>query len=750
MRSALVVLLALGFGPSGGLPAQSPGERAAIEALRDSLTRVTDSVSLKRLEAATIEVAKQHRDDPLIHIRLGFLAYRLGEITNSKSHHDDAAGEFEWAGELKPDWPYPWYGLGLAELAQGEHAVIAIENIRAMLGKDYLSKAARAFARATQADPSFANAAVDVATTALSQRVLPRLQVALEAVRLAAASPAGRDPGVQLARGRVEREAGDADSAIAGFQAYLALGGDSGLGHLELARTYYFTHRLSQGWREYFAGARVARSATAITLYRTDLSYVALPEEPTPFDGFTAPDTRAAWLERFWLRRDVAEVRNPGERLAEHYRRWFYVRERYRLLSRHRHYDITEQFRSDQNEFDDRGVIYLRHGEPDRIATYPWLPGRLEPNETWLYRRPSGDLVFNFVARGDVQDYKLVESLADALTAGFAGVLALEGRRDPLDRTTSELFASRSDISPVYARLADPLGTGTRGGALATERDIGQRSIALGTRTDSYRRTFAEPLEMTASEFVVGARPGPGQTLHVVFAIPAPHLAPVADSGRVAYPLSFRLFVSDSTDGLVARLDTTRVFVAREPLRGGSYLTGQVALPLAPGMYRYRLLVEQPGSDAGDLVTRDSIAVGTLDGAHFAASDLVLGREGSGLVWTTGADTVLLNPLERFREGGSAQLYYEVYGLAPGTVYHTAIRLERVGRRSLWHRLFGGGQAPVRFEFDAPADGPVTRVRRAVDLRDASTGTYVLAVEIRNSATGASLVRRCEFVIVSR
>src|SRR5438034_11166873 len=150
MRRCLIVLLALSIPAAKGLSAQLPAERAAIEALRDSLAHVTDSLSLKRLEAATIQVAKQHRDDPLVHVRLGFIAHRLGEIANTKSHYDDAAGEFEWAAELRPGWPYPWYGLGLAELAQGEHAVIAIENLRQQLGKDYLSKAARALARATQ------------------------------------------------------------------------------------------------------------------------------------------------------------------------------------------------------------------------------------------------------------------------------------------------------------------------------------------------------------------------------------------------------------------------------------------------------------------------------------------------------------------------------------------------------------------------------------------------------------------------
>src|SRR5436189_3472669 len=264
MRRSLFVLLALPVSLALRLTAQSPTERAAIEALRDSLARVTDSLSLKRLEAAMIQVAKQHRDDPLVHVRLGFIAHRLGETANTKSHYDDAAGEFEWAAELRPDWPYPWYGLGLSELALGESSVLAIENLRQMLGKDYLSKAARAFAHATEVDPSFAFAVVDLANTALTQRIKPRLDVALTAVRLAAASPAGRHADVQLVRGRVERDAGDADSALAGFRAYLTAGGDSGVGLLELARTYYFARRAPDGWRAYLAGARAATSAPAL------------------------------------------------------------------------------------------------------------------------------------------------------------------------------------------------------------------------------------------------------------------------------------------------------------------------------------------------------------------------------------------------------------------------------------------------------------------------------------------------------
>jgi len=52
-----------------------------------------------------------------------------------------------------------------------------------------------------------------------------------------------------------------------------------------------------------------------------------------------------------------------------------------------------------------------------------------------------------------------------------------------------------------------------------------------------------------------------------------------------------------------------------------------------PGRYRYRFLVTTPDGVAGDLVRQDSLEVSDLGGAAFAVSDVVVGREGSGLVW---------------------------------------------------------------------------------------------------------------------
>jgi GWxTD domain-containing protein len=750
------------------LAAQEPDARAAIERLRDSLASVTDSLALRRLETATIALAKADRDNPQLHLRLGFIAYRLGDLGKAKQHYDDAAGEFEWASELRPDWPYPWYGLGLSELAQGEHSSMAIENLRQQLGLDYLTKASRAFARATQADPSFAFAAIDLATTALAQRVHPRLEVALQSVRLAAASPAGANPAVQLARGRVEREVGEVDSALAAFGAYLAVGGDSGIALFELARTQFFANHPAAAESSYYAGARRTASAAALALYRRDLSYLADSAQLAGFEAQPDAATRAIWLAHFWNRRDVVEARDRGERLAEHNRRWFYAERNFRLVSRHRHYDITEVYRSGQAEFDDRGIIYLRHGEPDARATYPSDMVRVQPNQSWLYHRPSGDVVFHFVARDDASDYKLVESLADAL--GFRAAVQAAGHPDA---SVIDLYASREQFGGTYARVAR--GGVLAGTVLAGERSEGRRVITDGTTTDTYAQRFPVRLNVVVHDFVAGAGTGAatvpaettgsgggegdgvapdvgGQALHVVFAIPADRLSAEPGQNGVLYPLHFRLLVSDLHDSLVAQLDTVRVFRSHETLHAPSFLSGQLSLPVSPGRYRYRLLVNTADQLTGQLVVRDTVEVPALDGRAFATSDLVLGRAGGGLVWLPPRDTVLLNPLGRFPENSVAELYYEVYGLAPGTSYHTEVRLEHQGGRSLFGKiggLFGGRRPPVLLEFDAPADGPATRVHRGVSLRGVSPGSYLLTVILTDPATGRHATQYQPLQVVS-
>ena len=214
------ILLALLPTITLSIQAQSPADRAELERFSDSLAVTSDSSGLLVLEKRMIDSAKAERGNGLLHLKLGFLSLRLGDL-GGHSHYDDAASEFQWAIDLQPTWPYAWYGMGLAEYGVGDSQISFVTGLKTMLGKDALTRSAVAFAKSAEVDPGFVRGLVDLANTALRQRVNIKLGVALEALRRASHTPAGGDPQVLLARGRVEREVGDGDSALAAFNGYL-------------------------------------------------------------------------------------------------------------------------------------------------------------------------------------------------------------------------------------------------------------------------------------------------------------------------------------------------------------------------------------------------------------------------------------------------------------------------------------------------------------------------------------------------
>ncbi|MBK8004495.1 MAG: GWxTD domain-containing protein [Gemmatimonadetes bacterium] len=709
------------------LAAQAPADRAAIQAFRDSLDRVRDSTGLAALEQRLIDVAKGDRNNALHHLRLGFVAIRLGDL-GSKKRYDDGAGEFEWATDLQPEWPWAWYGLGLAEDRVGDSRISLVSGLQAMFGKDHLTRAANAYARSVQVDPSFVLGLVELASTALRQRVNIKTDLAREALRVAAQTTAAKNPEVLLFRGRVEREVGDIDSAHVAFTQYLALGGQRGVGLLELARTRFVRGTLD-GQMPYYEGAALDDSLT-VAMYHADLATVANDSALAEFD-YSSGERRAAFLRRFWAQRDHDALLAEGERLREHYRRLFYARKSFRLVSLNRHYDIVERYRSGSKEYDDRGIIYIRHGEPTRRATYN-APG-MKLNESWQYERAGGDLIFHFVANEDVQDYKLVESVFDIL--GFSTTVALRGDRDNLveSRYANELILTREPFSPIYSQL---LTAGTTGSQkyFTDERAIGQRSIRLGTRTDSYELTYASRLRVETGVVVAGRDSGRA-LLHVTYAIPGAALHPVPSERGHLYPVRLRLSVTDAVGKTIATLDTTRLFVAHDPVPPREHLVGRIAVPVIAGPLRYRLAIEQ-GDDNGVVFPIDTLNAGDFSGQAFALSGLVLGSREANLSWRpVPGDTVWFNPLSRFARKNDLEVYYEVYGVAAGAPIRTELTVTKEGGGGFLG-LFGSRKPAIRLGFEEQSEGPATRIHRTVSLADLAPGRYRVDVVVRNPEGG--------------
>jgi GWxTD domain-containing protein len=614
--------------------------------------------------------------------------------------------------------------MGLAEYGVGDSQVALVAGIQAMLGKDAMSRSAMAFAKSAEVDPGFVHGLVDLASTALRQRINIKLNVALDALRRAASTPAGHNPAVLLARGRVEREVGDADSALAAFRAYTASNADPSLGDLEIARTL-FLRGSYDGVAPYYAGA-ASDDSTTVAQYRHDLALIAPDTALATFDKLHGK-ARVAWLHQFWHSRDEKDLRDPGDRLREHHRRIFYARRNFALASLHRHYDIVERYRSGSKEFDDRGIIYIRQGAPTERATYA-APG-VEPNESWRYSRPDGDLLFHFVAREDVQDFKLVESALDVL--GFSNTVMLRGGNedgslsDTVGYRAQQLLTTREPLSPIYRRI-QAAGPASQSQYQARERQIGRRSIKIGTTTDSHELEFLRQLDARIGVLAVG-HDSAGPMLQLTYALSGRTLEPVQVSQGYLYTVRLRFVALDSFDRVVATMDTTRRFLAAAPVPKDQHLVGRVAVSVPHGTLHYRMALQE-SADAGVVLPTDTVEV-DQGRRGLALSDLVLGARPIHLSWAqANGDTVYFNPLDSFTPDENLELYYEVYGLPAGTAYQTQLSVKKKGGGGFLG-LFGGGTA-ISLTSSEHATADLVRVQRSLDLKRLKPGSYTLEVKV--------------------
>jgi hypothetical protein len=413
------------------------------------------------------------------------------------------------------------------------------------------------------------------------------------------------------------------------------------------------------------------------------------------------------------------------------------------LTSNNRHYDIVERYRSGSRDFDDRGVIYLRHGEPNKRASYA-APG-LEPNESWRYTRPDGDLIFHFIAREDVQDFKLVESLFDVL--GFSDAVKLQGQANgAADNAVAEqLMLSREQLSPIYRRLQGA-GHMSSGRYQTQERRVGQESIALGTSSDSYELRFPKELKAHWEVLAVG-RDSTGHQVQIAYAIGGSSLEPVTVTRGYLYSVRLRFVATDERGHVVASLDTTRHFVAPAPVPPNEHLVGRVGTTVPAGSIQYRLAIQQ-GEAAGVTIPRDSVRVGPVTPAALSLSDLVLGSRTANLAWRrAGDDTVLFNPLRTYRRSDEMELYYEIEGLKPAP-YTVELTVRKKGSGGgLFKKIFGGGGAALRLKFDEQATMSSVSTHRRLKLDRLKPGNYVLELVVAD-AEGRKDRRRQEFQVV--
>lgn len=292
----------------------------------------------------------------------------------------------------RPNWPWARFALGMAALNLYRTGAPVPADYEGSIGGTHYDGFVVEVKRLYQIDPGFAPAARWIADMAVgdgdreqSTPVLALLSWLVDTLKVPAASS-------QLVLARAARLQQEYDLSLKRLDAYAQAGGDRSILGLERARTLAALHRLDDAAAAYREGLHHL-SVAGREEYRADLSWVARKREMARLDSL-ALDSLDAFINGFWSLRDAQELRDEGERLQEHLRRWVYVHGRFRIPDPDRRtlfarayaampdvpcmetgaqslddLDYVEparigRYRVRERVLDHRAIIYMRHGEP--------------------------------------------------------------------------------------------------------------------------------------------------------------------------------------------------------------------------------------------------------------------------------------------------------------------------------------------------------------------------------------------------
>lgn len=725
--------------------------------------------------------------------------YRQLDMVTGPEDEDllEAAREaFDRALDEDGDNVHAWNGKGVYELRKDEGWLILLESLKKIFERDHISMAINAFERVLESDPDFHAARYNLALAHRQKRSEGSVKDAVrELERLMEEAPEyGRAP---MLLALTYRDLGDFEK----MRETIERAPDSeafpeAVQQLVLAYALFNQGDREAGAEAYWQGLDAIDSEQAADIYWHDIRPLVLPPEDEEYRSLEV-QWRPNFIRSYWTELADQSFVPVDERVAVHYERLHYAREHYRVdIPHRRHYSqITAYVPRFQTGFDDRGVIYLRHGEPDDVARYQ--SAEVERNVSWKYEQPDGDpLLFHFVSDEDVNDYKLVRRLSDAITrsqsASLGGDVLLDRQAGSRDRIAGQgvesigaldarqlagreeelrdLYRSRGHLDPEYDRAGMDLDPQI----LEMEEARLAEDIQLATRTQSYTP------EVQSEPFPYPLRPVPfkapsgGTELAFYYALPtgAVTVLPYAGSGSaIDYRYQYRLDPIDDPMAVGKRNDREIRIASRNPIpqAAGVMLPAVERVTISPGEYRYGVkLTDLNSGEFG--VHRGLVRIDNLGGTDamsmsglLLASSVEPADDPSNPFVRWGQLKVLPLPSGVFKREQTVFAYYEVYGLSPddsGNVrYRTTYTVAAPdGGRNVVARFFsavgellGGdeerGRVTYSFEREAPVQDPLLEYV-SLDVSQSPPGQYTVTVEIEDLVSGTTRRRTAPVTLV--
>ena len=393
-------------------------------------------------------------------------------------------------------------------------------------------------------------------------------------------------------------------------------------------------------------------------------------------------------------------------------------------------YPLTRKL---NNEYNDKGLIYIRHGEPNERAVT--VGEDIPVNESWLYYQTPFHprLTFHFITGKPGNDWRFAPYLTDPtiledrLTWGNIYFQML--RADPL-----ELMQYREEMAEMSRQSISHALTSDRH---RWREEIKQLDIPL------IHHTFRGEQGNTISE--------------LSYAIPAPIDLEKEDKrfsgANISYEIGIAIFdkqfseITNQRDtiNLKSNRDSIYIDLTRFTLVPDTYLVGFHIEPQGLdylGGYKFRWGIEDySGSDLAMSQIQLATDISPVsDSSQFVKHGL----------------KILPNPSGRFSREDLLYSYLEIYNLNLNSVGQGQFSIEyqlthtkprKKGLANLFGLLGGGEPSSISIQNERQSSGEYSIEYLALDVNNLQMGSYELTINIKDELSGESMSRQTKLYL---
>lgn len=507
---------------------------------------------------------------------------------------------------------------------------------------------------------------------------------------------------------------------------------------LSLARLYYQQKQAKAAEKAFWQAVDGIRNRLDAELIFEDAKYIVTEAELQQFRQPAAARDYVDFFHRVFMLRDPTPAADNNVRLAEHYRRLLYAESHYVFDGFRTWFNSPDKLHQQKfpptfflnDRFNDKGLIYIRHGEPDERAVTTGQA--LVSNESWRYQPTiaSQEMIFHFVVDENAigNNWRLTPFINDP-----------------------QFLEDRITWGTSYERLlrGNPLEQ------MALEDDLAQQSreaVDTGFRTDRHSwDKKVQPLNAFAYPAFFKAPDGKSY-FDLYYALPLPSSDDLAKAGAMGATVlaEHGVVLHDLQWNRVHRLhdQITKREIA-DPNQT-PFLVGQYHFAVKPDSYHVAFFMQQPATKrVGGW--KEDMRVPQFSDGQLAMSSIVLA---SSIEPATANDAdlfvrhglrLLPNPYKRFPRAKPVYIYFEVYNLTPDAEgksafvveYTTLLRKEKKSGAKKVFSIFGGGAKPsTTLVMEREANAATSMEYLALDLARAGSGDFRLSIKVKEKSSG--------------